>query len=308
METSEANNEWVGDWPEGFEPRKLPEIDVAGVIFEVDVDLEELRRKDDIYDIKKFESMKLRDGRYTFWFDPKMYSDTSTAYLIQLPQMVELDPEGISSKYGVPVDWLPANDSNLKSNPDWVASRMQGALPIIKIVNQEYHIDLHMGELRKTNDIFGFIELSKLPVMWDGRMRFFYDFKKDEVVNLSPHITEAPKNVVMVEIPDLKRLDPVGYSYSIGFTSLLSSKDKPIRPVIRPYQSARIFSLERTVVAHQIRSNLKKMQSETTQQVTPIQPSQRTGISDRVMINKQKAQINQGGQQAKSKRSKGRKM
>lgn len=256
MKTDEHDNSLIGDWPERFVQRKLPEIMLLDQWFEVDVDFGVLRNKDNIAACIPFDRMQIEDGMYTFYFD---FGLGKTQVFV--PQMVNLDPEGVAKKYGMSVTDLPKNDADLQSNSEWIDSRIRyGRLPIMKIVDQEYYVDIRLGELRKTDNWSGTIKLFDCDRL-DDKFYFFYDFKKHEVAHIPDHISEMPRNVVLVELPDVIRMDPV----AVGTIVLEDEKHflEKHAVAMRPRQEARIHPLEKTAIPDRIKANLAKQKYDT---------------------------------------------
>lgn len=115
--------------------RHLPIVDIAGTEFYVDVLRDELRQKINPQNRISFDELKENENGYSFVYDvqakniPPVNTDEEKEgkYLwVTLPALMELDPEGISRKYGIPLEALSPNfpDANNK-----VIARLQPFRP-----------------------------------------------------------------------------------------------------------------------------------------------------------------------------------
>ena len=109
--------------------RKLPIAEIAGTSFYVDVLREELRQTDKSENRISFNELAETGEGYSFNYDirtkniPQRDADVESdrEYLVKvtLPALMELDPEGIAEKYGIPIEALspsfPYPESKVKA-------------------------------------------------------------------------------------------------------------------------------------------------------------------------------------------------
>lgn len=93
--------------------RTLPEINIYGDPFYVDIRLGEIRKKDAPYNSISFDQMEASgDGyHYRFWYDPKNKAHfpitpgtrkvPAQAVCLEIPYEIKLDPVGVAQKYGL---------------------------------------------------------------------------------------------------------------------------------------------------------------------------------------------------------------
>jgi len=96
--------------------RKLPTIEIEGTIFFVDVINDELRQRDAPDNTIPFGVFDPEDDGYTFLYDMQRRNVPENRGALKkmephfkwvtLPAMMELDPEGIAIKYGIPLEIL----------------------------------------------------------------------------------------------------------------------------------------------------------------------------------------------------------
>ncbi|AOM80064.1 hypothetical protein [Pedobacter steynii] len=96
--------------------RHLPEVDIEGTAFYVDVMREELRQKEDRLNRISFNVFSQEGNGYTFLYDraTKNVAEADqdhpvmkeTFVWVTLPALMELDAEGIALKYNIPLSVL----------------------------------------------------------------------------------------------------------------------------------------------------------------------------------------------------------
>lgn len=131
--------------------RKLPVITIEGTDFIVDVEnmlLRELERKPNSISIFH---MKEVEGGYQFIYDKlerniSIWSTASqTHVVVEIPELVKLDPVGMSDKYGVPIGELGTKtDFELMVDQEALKRRLAGELPTIEILGDTFSWTLKM--------------------------------------------------------------------------------------------------------------------------------------------------------------------
>jgi len=96
--------------------RHLPIVDIAGTAFYVDVLLDELRQTENPGNRISFNELEESENGYSFLYDTRtnnipdvntdLGKDKERYVWVTLPALMELDPEGISGKYGIPLEVL----------------------------------------------------------------------------------------------------------------------------------------------------------------------------------------------------------
>lgn len=253
--------------------KELPALKINGKEYLLDVDYGLFREKANPERVIKRGYLKDVGVHYLL--------DIPGQTKVAVPYMVELDPEGMSKKYGIPVKDLPATDGELKCDRQWLADRLQGKLPTIELAGHTFFVDLRLGLLRPKDDFRTMgIELNRLPLNESGTgFQFLYDPKNHAEVIYDENWTEIPKGVMAIEIPGEFTLDPVGtimkysdtldkkypfgnraealdlYEKSVGFREFLD------RYPVRYNLKARLIPWERTIIPEQIARNKQKMKA-----------------------------------------------
>lgn len=101
--------------------RKLSTIDITGTLFEVDAQREMLRQKDNPKNGIPFHAFDQERDGYRFLYDienrgipanRKAVMENPERYRwVTIPALMELDPEGIALRYGIPLEILLPDDN-----------------------------------------------------------------------------------------------------------------------------------------------------------------------------------------------------
>jgi hypothetical protein len=258
--------------------KELPVIKINSKDYLVDVDYGLFREKSDPERV--IHRGDLKDvGIHYLLITPEQTG-------VAIPYMVELDPVGISKKYGIPIKDLPVTDGALKCNREWLGDRLQGKLPTIELARHTFFVDLRLGLLRPKDDFSTMgIELERLPLNESGTgFQFLYNPKTHTEVIYDENWREIPKGVMAIEIPGELTLDPVGslmkysdvldgkYPFgnrdeafslcekSVGFRELVD------RYPVRYNLKARVIPWERTIIPEQIARNKQKIKEPALRQ------------------------------------------
>ncbi|WP_316834986.1 hypothetical protein [Pedobacter nutrimenti] len=239
--------------------KKLPEITLDATVFYVDVAFAELREKGVPQNLIRFFDMLDMGSHYMLHYDRDRknivtsFSSSAHSLKLKIPQMVDLDPVGVGMKYGLPLSRLPPKDMLLKCPQELLAKRLQNELPIIKLVNENYHIIVNTMELRAVGNIRKVIKLERKKMTPDGlKYLYYYHTGTKKVVDIPDTITELPKQIVQLAIPNEAWLDPVA-------TAKRYSTDPMLLLDVYHFQfhlEARAFPLSQTELPKIIERNL----------------------------------------------------
>lgn len=133
--------------------------------------------------------------------------------------------------------------------------RIAGILPRIDINGDAFIIDLRLMELRAERDPFIRIDLAHLPMDDAGdNYLCFYNTKEHIEDPPNPEMTELPKDVVLLTIPNESRLDPVGLARQYGLPDDGLLEKFPIQPDLK----AIVTALDQTELTWLVDRNLEK--------------------------------------------------
>ena len=202
--------------------KELPIYTTQGVEFIVDVDKNELREKANPENSYPLYFMNdLGDAGYAFEHFDKA---TGKTLEILLPPFVALDPEGMARKYEKTLEELKSStDFDVMVDQDLLKKRLDhGHLPTIDLAGQTFYADARIDLLRPKDDFstmgIRFADLDDYYVLESNSYIFPYDPKTHELVNPDwENMTEYPKKLLLIEIPDVKVLDPVGWNRRNGY-------------------------------------------------------------------------------------------
>lgn len=222
--------------------RNLPIFSLKGTDFIVDVKKLELIEKDNPNNVISF--FEMRDlgnyNGYAFEYSltekniPSSFLDKETV-LVKIPELVTLDPEGMSQKYGVPLEMFATkSDFDLMVDQTALKERLTGLLPIVDIAGHPFYVDLRMDMLRPKDDFLSAgIVFSKIEDYYvDGKEQYYipYNPKTHEFHEIDFNsITEIPKDIIVISIPHESSLDPIGYNRKHGFDELSNLKESNLK-------------------------------------------------------------------------------
>jgi hypothetical protein len=157
--------------------------------------------------------------------------------------------------------------NELSSDNNWgiflgdraLAERLAGILPQIEIAGTNYIVDWRLKELRQDNAPHEKINLKTLTLSDDGEYyQFFYNVRSKTVYTTETTITALPENVVMLEIPNELKLDPVGVARQYEMDDFAMLLTHPYRSKL----SAIVHPLSKTGLPDLVERNLKNKQQE----------------------------------------------
>src|SRR3546814_458015 len=135
--------------------RQLPEIEIGGTLFIVDVRENKLREKANPENELYVFDMHINDDGYSFWYNRQeknfgpIQIQTPDNILISIKPLVELDPVGMAEKYGISLaDLEGKTDYDVMVDQKALELRLAGSLPNIDISGHTFYVDLYMVMLR----------------------------------------------------------------------------------------------------------------------------------------------------------------
>lgn len=205
-----------------------PLLTIEGTAFFIDVKNLSLREKGDVDNsISIFEMKDVGDG-YVFDYCSKVknipvaFNHTTTE--VKIPDLVVLDPIGMANKYSIPVSQVKGKtDFDLMVDQKAFDLRVhKGILPTVQIAGHTFYVDIRMDMLRPKDDFLSKgIVFSDIDHYFSEEKESYmipYDPKKHEFKELDyDHITSIPKNLIAVEFPFQKILDPIGWNRDGGW-------------------------------------------------------------------------------------------
>lgn len=249
--------------------RELPTINIEGTDFVVDVNNAELREKDNLENIISFFEMRDVNDGYVFEYSlkdknlPGLFDNDTTT--VRIPEMVILDPEGMARKYHIQPEAIQGKtDFDIMVDQQAFDMRVnKGVLPTVDIAGHTFYVDIRMNMLRPKDDF-----LSK-GIVFDEIDHYFseersaylipYDPGKHEFRELDyDKITAYPENLVAVEFPFQKVLDPVGWNRNGGW----DIKDNLKQTGIKAHFTAKTIPWQETYLPEIIKANLEKQKKQ----------------------------------------------
>ncbi len=201
--------------------RALPIYTIEGTDFIVDVANLQLREKENPQNTIKVFDMSDFGDRYTFHYNPRIKNipgqraEYNNSIIIEMPELVKLDPQGMSEKYNVAnVDGK--TDFDLMVDQEALHTRIKlGKLPTIDIAGHTFYADARIDLLRPKDDFMTMgIKFSDIqPYCFEDRYIIPYNPKTHEFQEPNYNtITEYPKDLLVIEFPHERILDPVGWN------------------------------------------------------------------------------------------------
>ena len=251
--------------------RELPSINIEGTDFLIDINKIELREKYNPNNtISIYEMRDVGDG-YVFNYSlqdkniPSIISNGDEA-LVKIPELVALDPVGMAKKYKLTLDELEnKTDFDLMIDQTAFNNRTQkGMLPTIDIKGYTFYVDLRMDMLRPKDDF-----LSK-GIVFDEIDHYFSEEANAYIIPYNPKthefqeldydsILELPKDLIAVQVPFQRDLDPIGWNRNAGW----DIKEDLKRIGLKSHFEAKIIPWKETFIPHIITENLKLLKEKS---------------------------------------------
>lgn len=264
--------------------RELPTILIEGTEFIIDVNRLEFREKADERNILSLHLMKDIEGGYQFSYGlqskntPNIWTDEKSV-TVTIPELVELDPIGMSIKYNVPLEQLRGKtDFEVMVDQDAYDRRMKkDELPTIDIAGEIFHVVLDKDKLIPKADPFAHgIDIPSFgnPDHVLGDYTFAYDPIKREIVELDYlKILEIPKDLIAINLPYAFRLDPIGWNINLNRDPKWALKTIDFK---MEHQSPKI-PWEKTDLPEIVKENLEDLRKKQREQKKniPKQPAKK---------------------------------
>lgn len=192
-----------------------------GIEFIIDVDKLEFREKSDPDNRYTLEDIRDHDEEgYSFEHYDKARGETLT---IEVPQFVILAPQLMAVKYNKSVEEiLLSSDFEVMVDQQLLHKRLkEGVLPTIEIAGHIFFPEARIDYLRPKDDFSTmgstFDELDDYYVEDKNVYAFPYDPKTHTIAERDwDKVFEYPKDLLFVEIPHVRILDPVGWNRRWG--------------------------------------------------------------------------------------------
>ncbi len=202
--------------------RQLPTITIQGTSFTVDVLRDALIESGNPGNVIPFKEMAYEGDRYLLSYDlleKNLPGIRSSGFIdVRVLPLSVLDPEGMALKYGKRLDEIIGKtDFEIRVDQDLYQRRLSGHLPVIEIMGHPFYVDVRMDSLRPKDDFstqgIRFSEIDNYVHPDDQRYWIPYHPVSHSIREIDTEtITEIPKDIFLVEIPTLEKLDPVGYA------------------------------------------------------------------------------------------------
>ncbi len=142
--------------------QELKALGIVDTYYYVDIDNTRLISVENRDNVLRIQEMTENENGYEFNYDVKgkfianeLIGSRNTIreiVKVQIPFLKTIDPEAMASKYGIHVSMLPSRDSELKCRLQMLEERVAGKLPVLKIHDHDFFVDLRLGLLRPKDD------------------------------------------------------------------------------------------------------------------------------------------------------------
>jgi hypothetical protein len=255
-------------------------FEIEGTSFEVDIDRQVLRQTNDqTNEISFIQDMQDQGAFYRLLYDLDEHNaahdlfDQNRVKVITVPQMTNLDREGMSIKYGLPPELVMGkSDFELIVDQMLLDQRMNGILPQIDLAGEMFTVDLRLHELRNSRYFFPVISLKSFELTNDGwHYEAYYHPVIRQVVDLDPKLLEFPEGVIKLKIPNEIGLDPVAAARQYGMDERELLRRYPIQKDLK----AEIIPLSETHIPALIQRNRAALREEHRENAKKARPRQR---------------------------------
>lgn len=242
--------------------RGLPTHKVFGTEFIVDVNQLELREKANPKNVISLSDMEEKAVQgYRLWYSPNTKGLTTYAEpgvkLAEIPDFVKLDPIGMAKKHNISEDKIDAmDDFKLMVDQDaFDKIAYKGIIPTIDIAGHTFYIDLFNDKLHPKDDIWSrgiiFSELKHYYSYKDDTYTIPYNQGTHTFQEVSLNVKEIPKDLIVVQIPGKRTLDPIGQNK----TSDLNTSDYLKKNGVQLQFEAKVIPWHQTRFAETVKRN-----------------------------------------------------
>ncbi|MEG1025009.1 MAG: hypothetical protein RSF34_11090 [Flavobacterium sp.] len=145
----------------------------------------------------------------------------------------------------------------------------KGILPTIEIAGHTFYVDIRMDKLRPKDDFLSNgISFSEIENYYNDEKELYiipYDPKNKELGKIDYEtITEIPKDLIVVKIPSIHKLDPVGWNRQYGY----DLKNGIEKSVLQISFKAKSGKWEDIYVPQQIRENIEMLKKSEKSKTT----------------------------------------
>lgn len=259
--------------------RELPLLNIGGTDFVVDVNKFQLREKANEQNVISFKDMTDFGEGYSFEYSRKLKNIPGiyekSHVLIEIPEFVRLDPVGMAQKYGLTLEEVKTKtDFDLMVDQYAFDMRLnKGRLPTIDVAGHLFYVDIRMDMLRPKDDF-----LSK-GIVFDKIDHYFseernaylipYDPKRHEFRELDyNNIIEFPKDLIAVQFPFQRELDPIGWNRHGGWDITDSLKQIDVKG----HFTAKTIPWQQTHLPEIIRENIERGKEQKRPEKLPDKP------------------------------------
>lgn len=267
--------------------KKLPEINIEGTTFTIDVIKEELVEKADPENIMKIKDMFYSPRGYSFHYDTstknlatfEAVSDFTSNYQlkdISIPNLTELDPLRMAERYNLTIENIKGKtDFELNIKPGSLIDKRwnKKQLPILKIAGHPFFVDLALNKLRPKDDFKSKgIDFDQISEYYDRSVQAYiipYNPRTHEFQEID-HLTisELPKDIIVVRFAHQHELDRMGWNVKYGFGPFHGITDQEIQL----HFNARTLPWCQTNIPHSIRLNLEEKNIRESNSSASIKP------------------------------------
>lgn len=262
-------------------PFKQPVIfEIEGTSFEVDIEKQVLRQTNDAAnEISFIKDMQDQGAFYHLLYDLDKHRaaqdrfDQNRVKVISVPQMTDLDREGMAAKYGLPPELVMGkSDFEVIVDQKALNQRLSGVLPRIELVGETFIIDLRLQELRHAANFHPVISLKSFELTSDGwHYEAYYHPYLKQIVELDLKLQEFPEGVIKLKIPNELGLDPITTARQYGMDERELLRRYPIQMGLK----AEVIPLSETPIPAMIRRNKEALQQAHRENAQKIKPRQR---------------------------------
>jgi hypothetical protein len=255
-------------------------FEIESTSFEVDIDKQVLRQTNDqTNEISFIHDMQDHGAFYKLLYDLDEHNaahdlfDQNRVKQITVPQMTDLDREGMAVKYGLlPELVMGKSDFELIVDQKLLDQRLNGILPQIDLAGEKFTVDLRLQELRNSKYFFPVISLKSFELTNDGwHYEAYYHPVMKQVVELDPKLLEFPEGVIKLKIPNEIGLDPVATARQYGMDVRELLRRHPIQKDLK----AEVIPLSETHIPALIRRNKEALQQEHRENAQRLRPKHR---------------------------------